>query len=176
MVAFRPADGGLEQILLIFGNPRPEGAPLVRLHSQCFTGDVLHSQRCDCGEQLEGALERLAQEKEGGILIYLTQEGRGIGLTNKLRAYRLQDQGLDTLDANLRLGFGADEREYAAAAALLKAMGFMRITLLSNNPAKAEALRAQGIEVVGMARHAFPANRHNRSYLATKAKRFGHLF
>lgn len=174
MIAFRPKDGGAEQIALLFGKPAER--PLVRLHSECFTGDIFHSQRCDCGQQLQGAMAMLAKAPQGGVLLYLAQEGRGIGLVNKLRAYGLQDKGMDTLDANLHLGFSADERDYAAAASMLKNLGFSEIELISNNPAKREALARYGVRVANMVRHVFPANRHNESYLATKQRRFGHLF
>lgn len=174
LVAFRPDDGGQEQSALLFGPPKD--VPAVRLHSQCLTGDVFGSQRCDCGEQLIGAMQKLAEIPQGGILLYLAQEGRGIGLVNKLRAYRLQDQGFDTFDANLRLGFAADERNYESAASMLKTLGFTTIDLMSNNPEKATALEKHGIKIRQMIRHAFPPNRHNESYLATKTRRFGHLF
>jgi len=172
LIAFRPDDGGPEQVALVFGKPTDN--PLVRLHSECLTGDVFGSQRCDCGEQLNGAMQRLSEARQGGILLYLAQEGRGIGLVNKLRAYQLQDKGLDTFDANLRLGFGADERTYEAAAAMLKTLGFRKIDLLSNNPEKAKALMLHDIHV-SMVSHAFPPNRHNESYLAAKSNRFKHL-
>jgi GTP cyclohydrolase II len=148
---------------------------LVRLHSECFTGDLLGSLRCDCGDQLRGAIAAIS-EAGSGVLIYLAQEGRGIGLVNKLRAYQLQDDGLDTIDANEQLGFDADERVYFPAAQILRDMGFTQVRLLTNNPAKVEALAACGLEVVERVPHAFPATAHNEKYLATKATRSGHLF
>ena len=170
VVAFRPSDGGPEHLALLIGTPGD--TPLVRLHSACLTGDVLGSLKCDCGPQLRAAVTRIAQQ--GGVLLYLQQEGRGIGLLNKLRAYQLQDQGFDTVDANLRLGFGEDERDFDLAAAMLHALGIGRIRLLSNNPAKAEALREGGIEVAALEPHQFGENPHNAHYLATKRDRQGH--
>jgi GTP cyclohydrolase II len=146
----------------------------VRVHSECFTGDLLGSRRCDCGPQLHQAIQRM--EAEGaGVLLYMAQEGRGIGLVNKLRAYTLQDAGLDTLDANRALGFGADERSFAAAATMLRQLGVTRVRLLTNNPDKIAGLTAHGIEVTGRISHAIAANGVNDLYLQTKARRFGHL-
>jgi GTP cyclohydrolase II len=170
VVAFRPSDGGPEHLALRLGTPGE--VPLVRLHSACLTGDVLGSLKCDCGPQLRAAVQRIGAE--GGILLYLQQEGRGIGLLNKLRAYQLQDQGFDTVDANLRLGFLEDERDFDLAAAMLRLLGISRIRLLSNNPAKAEALLADGIEVTEVVPHSFGENPHNAHYLATKRDRQGH--
>jgi GTP cyclohydrolase II len=148
--------------------------PLVRLHSECLTGDVFHSQRCDCGEQLEMSMARL-QEEGAGVLLYLRQEGRGIGLTNKIRAYALQDQGLDTLDANHALGLPADAREYGVAAAMLYDLQVSALRLLTNNPEKIEALETYGIQIVErVALHVAP-NRFNKLYLRTKQERMGHL-
>lgn len=176
VVAFRPRDGGAEQVAVLIGSPpldRPDApAPLVRLHSECFTGDVLGSLRCDCGPQLRGAIRRMVAEG-GGVVLYLAQEGRGIGLASKLRAYALQDRGMDTLDANLALGWGADERDFAVAAAMLRALGFTRARLLTNNPAKVAALTAAGIATERVS-HLFAANGTNDAYLATKRARFGH--
>jgi GTP cyclohydrolase II len=172
--AFRPADGGKEHLAIVIGSPASETPVLTRLHSECLTGDLLGSLRCDCGDQLRGAIKAIA-EAGGGVLLYLAQEGRGIGLVNKLRAYRLQDQGFDTIDANERLGFDADERVYRPAATILTALGFNRIRLLTNNPAKVDGLSACGIEVVERVPHSFPANGHNENYLRTKAARAGHL-
>lgn len=170
VVAFRPRDGGPEHLALLIGDATE--TPLVRLHSACLTGDVLGSLKCDCGPQLQAAVRRIAEE--GGILLYLQQEGRGIGLLNKLRAYQLQDQGFDTVDANLRLGFGEDERDFDLAAAMLKALGVSRVRLLSNNPAKSDALTGQGVEVRELVPHLFGENPHNAQYLATKRDRQGH--
>jgi GTP cyclohydrolase II len=172
--AFRPRDGGKEHLAIVIGEPAPDDPVLVRIHSECFTGDLLGSLRCDCGEQLRGAIQAIAANG-GGMLLYLAQEGRGIGLVNKLRAYRLQDEGFDTIEANERLGFEADERAYRPAATILRALGVARVRLLTNNPAKVEGLTASGIEVVERVPHAFPANGHNDRYLSTKAARAGHL-
>jgi len=174
LVAFRPADGGIEHLAILIGRPEQAEAPLVRIHSECFTGDLLGSLRCDCGPQLHQAIRRMASEG-AGVLLYMAQEGRGIGLVNKLRAYALQDAGLDTLDANRALGWGADERSFVPAASMLKALGVTRIRLLTNNPEKLAALAAHGIEVVGRVSHAIAANGVNDAYLETKARRFGHL-
>jgi GTP cyclohydrolase II len=174
IVSFRPADGGPDQYAILVGEPERLAAPLTRLHSECFTGDFLGSLRCDCGDQLRGAIRRMAHDG-GGVLLYLAQEGRGIGLTNKLRAYMLQDGGLDTVEANHHLGFGSDERDYWAAAAMLRQLGMERVRLLTNNPLKIEQLRRYGIEVVGRVPHIFEANAHNRRYLQTKAVRSGHM-
>ncbi len=173
ILAFRPHQGGVEHLALVIGRPDTGSPVLVRLHSECFTGDLLGSLKCDCGDQLQGALNAIA-EAGGGVLLYLAQEGRGIGLINKLRAYHLQDQGLDTIDANERLGFDADERLFAPAASMLRQLGFDRVRLLSNNPDKVAGLEACGVEVVERVAHSFPANAHNERYLATKRKRSGH--
>ncbi|MFD1111665.1 GTP cyclohydrolase II RibA [Pseudoroseomonas ludipueritiae] len=178
IVAFRAADGGIEHLAILVGDPEglsaAGGAPLTRVHSECFTGDLLGSLRCDCGPQLRGAIARMAQDG-AGVLLYLAQEGRGIGLVNKLRAYTLQDQGLDTLDANRALGYGADERGFLVAATMLRQLGIPRIRLLTNNPDKVAGLAACGIEVAGREPHRFAANGVNDHYLETKAARFGHL-
>lgn len=171
IVAFRSADQAGEHVALILG--RPDGSPpLVRLHSECLTGDVLGSLKCDCGPQLHGALDAIAAH--WGILLYLRQEGRGIGLINKLRAYSLQDQGFDTVDANLRLGFAIDARDFGVAARMLKLLGQTRIRLLTNNPAKVERLTGEGIDVIERVPHAIAPNPHNRDYLDTKRDRTGH--
>lgn len=174
VVAFRTESAGTEHLAIIVGTPETQSAPLVRLHSECFTGDLLGSLRCDCGQQLRGALSRMTEEG-GGVLLYLAQEGRGIGLVNKLRAYALQDRGLDTLDANRALGWDADERNFLVAATMLELLGLKRIRLLTNNPDKLSALAACGVEIVGREAHAFAPNGVNDEYLATKAARFGHL-
>jgi GTP cyclohydrolase II len=173
IVAFRASDDGQEHVALLVGafGGKP---PLVRLHSECLTGDVFGSLKCDCGPQLKEALRIIGREG-GGVLLYLRQEGRGIGLANKLRAYALQDRGLDTVDANRRLGFADDERDYGHAAAVLRALGIDRVRLLTNNPAKVEGLEAAGIHVAERVPHQMPANPHNADYLATKRKRSGHL-
>jgi len=179
IVAFRGADGGIEHLAILVGDPeaahRAGQTPLVRAHSECFTGDLLGSLRCDCGPQLRGAIRRMAQDPAGGVLLYLAQEGRGIGLVNKLRAYALQDSGLDTLDANRALGYGADERSFLVAATMLRALGIDRVRLLTNNPDKVDGLGACGITVEGREAHRFDPNGVNDHYLETKARRFGHL-
>ncbi len=174
IIAFRAADGGIEHLAMLVGAPEDAAAPLARIHSECFTGDLLGSLRCDCGPQLRGALRRMAAEG-AGVLLYLAQEGRGIGLVNKLRAYTLQDGGLDTLDANRALGYGADERNFLVAGTMLRALGIGRVRLLTNNPDKLAGLAACGIEVAGREKHSFAANGVNDHYLATKAERFGHM-
>jgi GTP cyclohydrolase II len=173
IVAFRAADDGQEHVALLVGSfgGLP---PLVRLHSECLTGDVFGSLRCDCGPQLKEAL-RIIADSGGGVLLYLRQEGRGIGLANKLRAYALQDRGLDTVDANLRLGFQDDERDYAHAAAMLRALGIDRVRLLTNNPSKVEGLQKAGIKVAERVGHRMAPNPHNIEYLATKRRKSGHL-
>ncbi len=174
IVAFRPGDGGTEHLAIVIGDPEDAAPALVRLHSQCFTGDLIGSMRCDCGDQLQGAIRHIAGTGAGAIL-YLAQEGRGIGLVNKLRAYELQDRGYDTFDANEMLGFDSDERHYLVAAEMLRQLGYGPVRLLTNNPAKIAGLRRCGVDVVERVPHSFPANRHNERYLATKATRGGHL-
>lgn len=171
--AFRGSDDGQDHVALLVGafGGKP---PLVRLHSECLTGDVFGSLKCDCGPQLKEAL-RLIGTAGGGVLLYLRQEGRGIGLANKLRAYGLQDRGLDTVDANLRLGFSDDERDYAHAAAVLRKLGIAEVRLLTNNPQKVGALEAEGIKVIERVAHHMPANPHNADYLAVKKAKSGHL-
>jgi GTP cyclohydrolase II len=172
IVAFRADDDGAEHVALLLGAPSG-GPPLVRLHSECLTGDVLGSLKCDCGPQLDAALEAIAASG-WGILLYLRQEGRGIGLVNKLRAYALQDQGFDTVDSNLRLGFADDERDFGVAAAMLSKLSQTEIRLLTNNPRKVEGLEAAGIRVAERVPLKTAANRHNRAYLETKRSRSGH--
>ena len=178
VIAFRAADGGIEHLAILIGQPEAlaagGGAPLCRIHSECFTGDLLGSLRCDCGPQLRGAISRMGAEG-AGVLLYLAQEGRGIGLVNKLRAYTLQDTGLDTLDANRALGWGADERNFLVAATMLEQLGIGQVRLLTNNPEKLAALTACGIGVAGREAHSFAPNGVNDHYLDTKARRFGHL-
>jgi GTP cyclohydrolase II len=173
IVAFRGSDDGQDHVALLVGAFGGE-PPLVRLHSECLTGDVFGSLKCDCGPQLKEAL-RIIGDSGGGVLLYLRQEGRGIGLANKIRAYALQDRGLDTVDANRRLGFADDERDYGHAAAMLRALGIERIRLLTNKPAKVAGREAAGIAVAERVAHQMPANPHNADYLATKRKRSGHL-
>jgi GTP cyclohydrolase II len=169
------ADGGAQpHLALIHGEIDNGAAPIVRIHSECMTGDVFGSQRCDCGIQLAAALRMIAHEGSG-LLIYLRQEGRGIGLLSKLHAYNLQDDGLDTVDANLHLGFGADEREYGAALEILHDLGVSRVRLLTNNPAKLAALERSTVTVLERIPLLVPVTDHNRGYLAAKRKRMGHL-
>jgi GTP cyclohydrolase II len=172
IVAFRADGDTAEHVALLIGTPGGD-PPLVRIHSECLTGDVLGSLKCDCGPQLAAALTAIAAAG-WGILLYLRQEGRSIGLVNKLRAYALQDQGFDTVEANLRLGFADDERDFAVAARMLERLGQTRIRLLTNNPAKVDALAAAGIEVVERVPLKAGEGEHNRAYLATKRDRSGH--
>ncbi len=173
VVAFRPAEGGPEHLALLIGRDATRPPVLTRLHSACLTGDVLGSLKCDCGPQLRAGIAAIAAAG-GGILLYLQQEGRGIGLINKLRAYALQDQGFDTVDANLRLGFEPDERDFAVAATMLRLLGVDAVRLLTNNPDKVASLAAHGIALVERVAHAMPPNPHNAAYLDTKRDRSGH--
>jgi GTP cyclohydrolase II len=172
IVAFRSEQDAAEHVALLIGAPTGE-PPLVRLHSECLTGDALGSLKCDCGPQLHDALAAIAAAG-WGILLYLRQEGRGIGLVNKLRAYALQDQGFDTVDANLRLGFADDERDFSVAARMLERLGQTRIRLLTNNPRKVAGLRAAGIDVIEQVPLRTGANPHNQAYLDAKRLRSGH--
>jgi len=173
-ILYREADGLLEHVALMVGDPEQwPDTPALRMHSACLTGDLFGSLRCDCGEQLRSAVGTIADEG-GGILLYLAQEGRGIGLANKLRAYGLQDTGLDTVDADRLLGFGADERRYEVAAAMLDDLGIERVRLMTNNPGKIAALERHGIEIAGREAIHGALNRHNERYLTTKAERAGH--
>jgi GTP cyclohydrolase II len=178
IVAFRSANDLREHVALIIGQQTGEHPPLVRLHSECLTGDILGSLKCDCGPQLDAALAAMSGEAlEGGwgVLLYLRQEGRGIGLINKLRAYRLQDQGFDTVDANNRLGLPTEARDFPVAARMLALLGVRSVRLMTNNPAKVSALEGQGVSVAERVPHQLPANPHNARYLATKRDRSGHL-
>ena len=178
IVAFRARDDLREHIALILGHQSSDRVPLVRLHSECLTGDVLGSLKCDCGPQLDTALAAMADEARSGgwgVLLYLRQEGRGIGLINKLRAYQLQDQGFDTVDANERLRLPSEARDFPVAARMLELLGVGPIRLMTNNPAKVAALEAAGVTVRERVPHALPANPHNHRYLATKRDRSGHL-
>lgn len=173
-VAFRSKLGGPQHYAILVGEPERMAAPLCRIHSECFTGDLFGSMRCDCGEQLKGAVHRM-DEAGGGILLYMAQEGRGIGLVNKLRAYSLQDTGIDTVDANTHLGFEPDERDFLAAATMLRALGFVAVRLMTNNPDKVEQLARHGIAIDERVEHSFAANSHNQFYLETKVRKSGHL-
>ena len=170
LIAFPGDNKDKENLALIMGDIGSNA--LVRIHSECFTGDVLHSMRCDCGEQLDLAMKRIAEEGSG-IIVYLRQEGRGIGLVNKLKAYNLQDEGMDTVEANVTLGFGAELRDYGGATAILKSLGIKTIKLMTNNPAKVEELRKDGF-VVKHITHRTEANDENRDYLRTKASKMNH--
>ena len=171
---FRPEDGGEEHYAIEIGQPPRDSAVLARLHSACFTGDLMGSLKCDCGPQLRGALAQMGAEG-AGVLLYLNQEGRGIGLANKMRAYSLQDQGFDTVEANHRLGFEDDERDFRIGAQILTLMGFSAVRLLTNNPAKIAMMRQNGIDVVERVPLKLGENAHNHAYLATKAAKSGHL-
>jgi GTP cyclohydrolase II len=174
IAVFEVEDAPGEVAALMHGQLDAGSLPLIRLHSECLTGDVLGSLRCDCGQQLDAALELIGQAP-CGVLLYLPQEGRGIGLANKIRAYALQDRGLDTVDANLALGLPVDRRDYAAAARILLNLGLRRVRLLTNNPLKRAALEQHGVEVVERVPLSVPPNPVNRRYLRTKADRMGHL-
>jgi GTP cyclohydrolase II len=171
---FRPDDGGTEHYAIEIGDPPRDRPVLARLHSACFTGDVLGSLKCDCGPQLRAALAQMGSEG-AGVLLYLNQEGRGIGLANKMRAYALQDQGFDTVEANHRLGFEDDERDFRIGAGLLARMGFSEVRLLTNNPAKVRMLEGHGIKVVDRVPLKVGQTAQNAAYLATKAAKSGHL-
>ena len=178
IVAFRSADDLREHVALVIGRQTSDRPPLVRLHSECLTGDILGSLKCDCGPQLDAALRAMATESESGgwgVLLYLRQEGRGIGLINKLRAYELQDQGFDTVDANQRLGLPNEARDFPVAARMLELLGVGEIRLMTNNPAKVAALAAAGVTVAERVPHQLPPNPHNARYLDTKRDRSGHL-
>jgi GTP cyclohydrolase II len=175
MHGFEDIDDQKEHLLLTLGDFN-DGAPvLVRIHSECLTGDALFSMRCDCGSQLQAAMERIAEEGRGAIL-YLRQEGRGIGLMNKIRAYGLQDQGADTVEANEELGFDADMRDYSMCKIMLEHVAIRRLRLLTNNPRKVAAMEKLGFEVVERIALQTGQNAHNARYLATKAGKLGHLF
>ena len=173
IVAFRDDRDGKEPIAIVRGDVVGAADVPTRLHSECLTGDVIGSLRCDCRDQLEAALRDLGS-RERGVLLYLRQEGRGIGLANKVRAYALQDGGLDTVDANLALGFREDERDYGVAAHMLVSLGVRSIRLMTNNPDKIAQLESHGIRVTARVPHVMRPNPHNRFYLATKAARCGH--
>lgn len=172
---FRPEDGGEEHYAIEIGQPSRSEPVLARLHSACFTGDLMGSLKCDCGPQLRGAMAQMGTEG-AGVLLYLNQEGRGIGLANKMRAYSLQDQGFDTVEANHRLGFEDDERDFRIGSNILKSMGFSSVRLLTNNPEKISMMEKNGVSVVERVPLKVGENAHNRAYLATKAAKSGHLF
>ncbi|MBL7693298.1 MAG: bifunctional 3,4-dihydroxy-2-butanone-4-phosphate synthase/GTP cyclohydrolase II [Ferruginibacter sp.] len=173
LVAFRQVNTGEVHMALKKGDWNPDEPVLVRVHSSCMTGDILGSLRCDCGDQLHQAMKMI--EKEGrGLLLYMNQEGRGIGLLNKLKAYKLQEQGRDTVEANLELGFGMDERDYGVGAQILRHMGISKMKLLSNNPKKRAGLLGYGLEIIEKVPIEIKANPHNEKYLATKRDKMGH--
>jgi len=173
-VAFTADADGREHLAIVKGAVRGKSRVPTRVHSECLTGDVLGSLRCDCRDQLIAALEAIGREPFG-VVLYLRQEGRGIGLTNKIRAYALQDQGHDTVEANQLLGFPDDARDYRVAAEMLEGLGVRSIRLMTNNPRKVDSLRRHGIRVSARIPHVMPANPHNEAYLATKRERSGHL-
>ena len=174
MHGFEDEETGKEHVVLTLGDVSDGEPVLARLHSECLTGDALFSLRCDCGEQLHAALMAIATEKRGALL-YLRQEGRGIGLINKIKAYELQDQGADTVEANEALGFGADQRDYSICKPMLEHLGIKRLRLMTNNPRKVQALEELGFAVVERLPLETPHNPHNQKYLATKAGKLGHL-
>ncbi len=175
MHGFEDLETDKEHLVLTLGDVRGVEPVLCRVHSECLTGDALFSLRCDCGSQLQEALKKIAAQGRG-VLLYLRQEGRGIGLLNKIRAYKLQDEGADTVEANERLGFGADMRDYTVCKAMLAHLGIRAVRLMTNNPRKVQALRDQGIEVVERLSLQTGQNPHNAKYLATKAGKLGHMF
>ncbi len=171
---FRDIDSGEEAVALVVGNPNPESAALVRIHSQCLTGDVFSSRRCDCGDQLQTAMSLIAKA-ESGVLVYQQKEGRGIGLINKIHAYELQDRGLDTVSANIKLGFDADLRDYRMPAEILKYLAATRIHLLSNNPEKVQGLEQEGIFVEKRVPLEISPNSLTHGYLKIKKEKLGHI-
>ena len=171
IIAFPGEEENREHLAIVMGDIT-EGKVLVRIHSECLTGDTFYSKRCDCGLQLESAMEKIAEEGKG-MIVYLRQEGRGIGLVNKLHAYNLQDEGMDTVEANEKLGFEGELREYEAAARILKSMNISEVILMTNNPAKVEDLRSSGFEVERVSHKTIP-NKENEDYLKTKSEKMGH--
>jgi GTP cyclohydrolase II len=174
IIGFRPASGGKEHYAIIVGKGLKSKAPLIRIHSSCYTGDLLDSLACDCGDQLHTALHKM-QEEGGGIVLYLMQEGRGIGLVNKLRTYQLQEQGMDTVEANQTLGFDDDERLFLPAAEILKRLKIKRVRLLTNNPRKVSELERLGIKVEARVPHVMHAGSHRAGYMGTKSRKMGHI-
>ena len=173
LVAFKEKLSGAEHLALVKGSWQPNEPVLTRVHSSCFTGDILSSLRCDCGEQLHNAMRKIEEEGKGAI-VYMNQEGRGIGLINKLKAYQLQEQGLDTVEANLQLGFGMDDRDYGVGAQILRYLGITQLRLLSNNPRKRAGLKGYGLEVTEVIPIETSPNSHNLKYLETKRDKLGH--
>jgi len=175
IIPFRQLSNGLEHVALVKGSWTPDEAILVRVHSSCATGDIFGSMKCDCGPQLHKAMEEINKAGKG-VIVYMNQEGRGIGLFNKLKAYKLQEEGLDTVDANLRLGFDEDEREYGVGAQILRSIGVKKMRLMTNNPRKRAGLEGYGLEMVEYVPIIIPTNLHNEFYIHTKITRMGHLF
>ena len=173
LVAFKEKLSGAEHLALVKGSWQANEPVLTRVHSSCFTGDILSSLRCDCGEQLHNAMRKIEQEGKG-VIVYMNQEGRGIGLINKLKAYQLQEQGLDTVEANLQLGFGMDDRDYGVGAQILRYLGVTQLRLLSNNPRKRAGLKGYGLEVTEVLPIETSPNSHNLKYLETKRDKLGH--
>lgn len=174
MHGFEDSDGDKEHVVLSMGDVRSGDPVLARIHSECLTGDALFSLRCDCGAQLQAAMHRIAVEGRG-VIFYLRQEGRGIGLLNKIKAYNLQDKGADTVEANEQLGFGADMRDYSILRTMLEHLGIKKIKLMTNNPRKVKALQDLGVDVVERLAHESGRNPHNAKYLATKKGKLGHI-
>jgi 3,4-dihydroxy 2-butanone 4-phosphate synthase/GTP cyclohydrolase II len=173
LVAFKEKLSGAEHLALVKGSWQPNEPVLTRVHSSCFTGDILSSLRCDCGEQLHNAMRKIEQEGKG-VIVYMNQEGRGIGLINKLKAYQLQENGLDTVEANLQLGFGMDDRDYGVGAQILRYLGITQLRLLSNNPRKRAGLKGYGLEVTEVIPIETSPNSYNLKYLETKRDKLGH--
>ena len=173
LVAFKEKITGAEHLALIKGEWSHDEAVLTRVHSSCFTGDILGSFRCDCGEQLQKAMKMVEAEGKG-VILYMNQEGRGIGLINKLKAYKLQEEGMDTVEANLHLGFGMDERDYGVGAQILRSLGVTKLKLMSNNPRKRAGLKGYGLEIVDIVPIEVAPNPHNEKYLKTKRDKLGH--
>jgi 3,4-dihydroxy 2-butanone 4-phosphate synthase / GTP cyclohydrolase II len=173
LISFTHKASGQQHMALIKGSWNVEEPVLLRVHSSCFTGDILHSLRCDCGEQLHAAMT-MVEHAQQGIILYMNQEGRGIGLLNKLKAYKLQEQGLDTVEANIELGFGMDERDYGIGAQILRHLGVQKIKLITNNPKKRAGLLGYGLEIVENVSIEIPSNIHNEKYLTTKRDKLGH--
>jgi 3,4-dihydroxy 2-butanone 4-phosphate synthase/GTP cyclohydrolase II len=173
-IPFRQLSNGLEHAALIKGSWSSDEPVMVRVHSSCFTGDIFHSKRCDCGQQLDKAMEMVENEGKG-VVIYLSQEGRGIGLLNKIKSYKLQEEGMDTVQANIKLGFGEDERDYGIGASIMRELGLGKIRLISNNPVKRAGLEGYGIKIVETIPLVIPPNPYNEFYLETKASKMGHI-